>query len=55
MAEDVARLERAMRDELGEDDPLLFGLRLVTLSAGSGPAAVNTLRRWSYPFFGQRG
>jgi hypothetical protein len=46
MPEEVVQLERAVRAELGEHDPLLLGLglRLVRLSAGSGPAAVNAVK-----------
>jgi hypothetical protein len=46
MPEEVVQLEAAVRAELGEHDPLLLGLglRLVRLSAGSGPAAVNAVK-----------
>ena len=43
---EVEELERAVRAELGEADPLMLALalRLVRLSAGSGPAAVQAVR-----------
>jgi len=46
LPEEVVQLEKAVRAELGTSDPLLLnlGLRLVTLSAGSGPAAVSALK-----------
>src|SRR5262245_30488638 len=43
---ETAELETAVRDELGEDDPLVLALalRLTQLAAGSGPAAVQAVR-----------
>src|SRR5262245_61764148 len=43
---EIEELERAVRVELGEADPLLLALalRLVRLSAGIGPTAVQALR-----------
>jgi hypothetical protein len=46
MPEEVVALEKAVRAELGEHDPLLLALatRLVRLTAGTGPAAVQAVK-----------
>jgi hypothetical protein len=46
MPEEVVDLERAVRAEVGDRDPLVLALalRLVRLSASSGPAAVQATR-----------
>jgi hypothetical protein len=46
MPAEVVQLEKAVRAELGEHDPLLLALatRLVRLTAGTGPAAVQAVK-----------